>query len=291
MNKTAAVVVTYNRKALLAQCLMHLLEQTAPVDILVIDNASTDGTCEMFADVPESVHYFNTGANLGGAGGFNYGMRKAVELGYEYVWVMDDDSLPEPTAHGELLCADARYGVNYGWLSSQTLWTDGTPCSMNIQKLTKWSKLRDFGMEQKAQYASFVSLFLRAQTIREFGLPYKEFFIWGDDWEFTRRISKRLACYYVPASKVTHACKDNNGSDIVCASADKLGRHEYSYRNDVVIYRQDGVSGYLFLLIRAGVHSAKILIKAQNKGAKLKLMFSSLRRGLRFRPQVEYTER
>ena len=106
MNKTAAVVVTYNRIELLKECVTHLRAQTAPADILIIDNASTDGTGEFFAKAQEGVLYFNTGANLGGAGGFNYGMRKAVELGYEFVWVMDDDTLPEPTAHEKLLEAD-----------------------------------------------------------------------------------------------------------------------------------------------------------------------------------------
>ena len=61
----AAVVVTYNRKALLKKCIDHILKQSAGApDILVIDNASTDGTggfiTEEYKDVPE-VKYYNTG--------------------------------------------------------------------------------------------------------------------------------------------------------------------------------------------------------------------------------------
>ena len=104
MPSIAAVVVTYNRKDLLLECLNCLQaqdfsnapQQNATLDILVIDNASTDNTHEalQFLIEDKAIRYYNTGSNLGGAGGFNYGMRKAVELGYDYVWVMDDDCMP-----------------------------------------------------------------------------------------------------------------------------------------------------------------------------------------------------
>ena len=84
----AAVVVTYNRKALLRQCVASLLGQTwADMDIWVIDNASTDGTGAMLAPLigDGRVHYQNTGGNLGGAGGFEYGLRVAAQQGYDYV--------------------------------------------------------------------------------------------------------------------------------------------------------------------------------------------------------------
>ena len=100
-NKTAAVVVTHNRKELLGQCIDRLLKQREKFcDVIVVDNASTDGTQEMVMHQYKAseVIYVNTGANLGGAGGFQYGVKKAVLSGYEYVWIMDDDTLPEETA-------------------------------------------------------------------------------------------------------------------------------------------------------------------------------------------------
>ena len=287
MNKTAAVVVTYNRKALLQQCISCLLAQTAPCDILIIDNASTDGTGDLFKHSQESLTYFNTGSNLGGAGGFNFGMRKAVEMGYEFVWVMDDDTLPNATAHEKLLEGDKKLNGNYGFLSSLVLWTDGTQCRMNIPKITKWKRLRAFNKMQGVQYASFVSLFLKSDTIKQFGLPYKEFFIWSDDWEYTRRISKKCSCFFVPESTVVHACVTNTGADIVSSPADRLERFRYLYRNDVVLYRMDGFDGFIYLSMRVTFHIIKILLKSENKFKKIKLILSSLREGVKFRPVAE----
>ena len=109
VKKVLAIVVTYNRLDMLKGCLSCLMEQTYPCDILIVDNASTDDTgdwCRALlssgkvSDHPAAalhrIIYENTGANIGGAGGFNYGMKKCVELGYDYAWVMDDDSFAEP---------------------------------------------------------------------------------------------------------------------------------------------------------------------------------------------------
>ena len=136
-SKTAAVVVTYNRKDLLEKCIDRLRQQkNAACDIIIVDNASTDGTADMIKcqyNVPEVI-YMNTGANLGGAGGFQYGVKQAVLLGYEYVWIMDDDTLPQETALYELFEADRELNGKWGFLSSVAYWTDGSICRMNIQK-------------------------------------------------------------------------------------------------------------------------------------------------------------
>ena len=122
-NKTAAVVVTYNRKELLKECIDSLLKQEgAACDIIVVDNASSDGTAELVRDeynIPKVI-YTNTGANLGGAGGFQYGVKKAVLLGYEYVWIMDDDTLPQSTALDKLFEVDRELNGRWGFLSSVT---------------------------------------------------------------------------------------------------------------------------------------------------------------------------
>ena len=137
MNQTAAVVVTYNRKNLLQTCVEKLLAQAGvSCDVIIIDNASTDGTEEMIHTQfhkPEVI-YENTGKNLGGAGGFEYGVQKAVRMGYEYVWIMDDDTLPEKTALGALFAAGEKLDHPWGFLSSVAYWTDGNICRMNIQK-------------------------------------------------------------------------------------------------------------------------------------------------------------
>ncbi len=120
--KVAAVVVTFNRLPMLQKCMDMLENQTVPCDILVVDNASTDGTDEWLLSEQSAgvLVVRNTGANLGGAGGFSYGMRWAAERGYEYIWVMDDDCLPYPDALEKLLDAGEALNGDYGCLFCYT---------------------------------------------------------------------------------------------------------------------------------------------------------------------------
>lgn len=288
MNNIVAIVVTYNRKELLIQCIERLEQQTCPLDIMVIDNASTDGTDKIFENVREHIIYCNTGSNLGGAGGFSYGIKKAIEYGYEYLWILDDDTMPTMTALEYFLIKNKELKGKYGFLSSKVLWKDGTLCTMNKQKRTKWKRIQNFDKSQSVQYASFVSLFIKAEIVKRIGLPYKEFFIWADDWEYTRRISKQEKSYFVPDSLVYHCCNSNIGADIMNTSAERMDRFKYMYRNDVVMYRQDKLEGYLYLFIRNIVHMIRILQKAENKVEKIKLIFKATSEGIRFRPQIEY---
>ena len=291
-NKVAAVVVTYNRLELLRQCVQALGNQSVACDILVVDNASTDGTAQWLTSQPELNHR-NTGGNLGGAGGFNFGMRWAVEAGYEYVWVMDDDTLPQPDALQKLLEADDILNGDYGWLSSVVLWIDGSECKMNRQRLKKsyyeYSPLMKYGLLQ-AEQATFVSLFLRAAAIRRFGLPIKEFFIWGDDIEFTRRIAVRggLPCFMVGQSQVVHAMRDNIGSNIATDFPERIDRYRYAFRNEAYLYRQEGIRKLCYYFARCLLNLYRICRNAaDNRIKRCTVVLASMLKGLFFNPEIE----
>ena len=287
--QTAAVVVTYNRLPLLRKCIEKLCAQTVLCDILVVNNASTDDTASWLDGLQAEgrLQTRNTGANLGGAGGFNYGMRWAVEAGYQYLWVMDDDCLPEADALEKLLEADGLLNGEYGWLSSVALWTDGSKCRMNQQKLLTGVQTR--GSCLPAFQATFVSLFLRAEIVREAGLPISEFFIWGDDTEYTRRISVRMGKpgFVVKDSVVVHAMKNNNGSNIALDDAANLSRYAYAYRNENYLYRQEGGRGMIYFLLRCLYHTLRVLLKARDqRAARISVIWENAIMGFRFNPPV-----
>ncbi len=89
-----AVVVTFNRLALLQRLVERLREIPGIAEILVVDNASGDGTGEWLDDQSDLV-VRRLDRNRGGAGGFHEGLGLAVERGADLVWLMDDDGLPD----------------------------------------------------------------------------------------------------------------------------------------------------------------------------------------------------
>lgn len=290
MNNIVAVIVTYNRKSLLLECIDSLLKQeNISCDILIIDNNSTDGTEIAIKTLDnEKIKYINTGSNLGGAGGFNFGIRKAVELGYEYVWVMDDDCIPKPTALFKLNEAGKKY-KNFGFLSSKVIWMDGNICVMNVQRETMYKNIDcKKNVDTKITMASFVSCFIPVEVIKNVGFPIKEFFIWTDDWEYTRRITKKYQSFYIPESVVVHKTQKNVGANIATEKETRIYRFFYLYRNDIYLYKREGFLGYMYIFARLVYHSAKILFVAKdNRIRRLKQMFSGTIKGFSFNPSIE----
>lgn len=297
MNNIIAVVVTYNRKSLLKECISALLAQTIDdVDVLIVDNHSTDGTFDYLSDIIDNyqVRYFDTGKNLGGAGGFNIGIRKAYELGYEYIWVMDDDTIPYPDCAEKLIKTAKGIDNQFGFLSSYAEWTDGTPCIMNIQTVSpEWITCTDYLEEGilRVDYASFVSMLIRREAVRKCGLPIKEFFIWGDDAEYSWRLSQNYKNYFVYQSKVIHKMGSNKWVDIKTEKDERIGRFFYLYRNRMYLSRKEGKTRGIKNFVHNLMDAMKVInTKQSGKLKKAGIILKGTFMGLSFNPKIEFVD-
>ncbi|MBQ7096320.1 MAG: glycosyltransferase family 2 protein [Clostridia bacterium] len=297
MKKVAVVVVTFNRKDLLCKNIEALLKQSCKEEqeIYIIDNASTDGTYEAILPFIEAgkIQYRNTGKNLGGAGGFHFGMKEALSADHPYLWLMDDDTIPQENALEELLAADQVLEGHYGFLSGTALWKDGSPCKMNKQKtIQNWydeAQHLCHGL-LRCYHATFVSFFIRAEVVKKVGLPIKEFFIWGDDVEYSNRIHKQYPCYIAGKSQVLHDTANNEGSNIARDDASRIGRYRFAYRNEMYIAKQNGLKGLLRQGAKIGLHLARVLLHGDHKFKKWSVILGSSFKGIFFHPKIEYIE-
>lgn len=290
MNNVAAIVVTHNRKELLKECIEALKASTCSVDVIIIDNNSTDDTKEYISDlIGGNVIYKRLKKNLGGAGGFSAGMKYAVKKGYEYVWIMDDDTIVKKDSLEVLLKAKDEISDSFGFISSSVKWIDGSDCKMNRQSYKE--QISDY--EKKGIYpvkaATFVSLLFSSDAIRQIGLPLKEYFIWGDDKEYTLRMSNTFACYNVVDSQVVHKMNNNEGSNITKDDIERINRYYYAYRNDFATARSQGIKDLLIYAAGFILNAVRIILFApSNKIKRLGIMLKGLRDGIAFRPRVRY---
>jgi GT2 family glycosyltransferase len=292
MEKTAAVILTYNRKKLLCRCIDAVTAQKdVCFDILVADGGSTDGTEALFGaegKYPEVI-YYDLGANMGSAG-FYYAIRKAVTLGYENLWLMDDDVIPDETALKQLLRADRYLEGRWGFLVSLACWKDGSLCRANIPKT---APLRFVRVSKKrnlipVKMASWASIMIKAETVRKAGLPIKEYYIGTEDYEYTARISRRFPSYWVTASRVLHAKDENIKADIIKARGDRLERFYYLYRNDVHFYRKYGLQGHVYLVLKFVYTFFRIILfEKGNRNGKIKILIKGYADGFSFDPKPE----
>lgn len=256
--KIIAAIVTYNRLALLKECMSALHTQTVPLsNIVVINNGSTDGTAEWLKE-QKRIHTVNQ-ENLGGSDGFSKGIKIACQMGADWVWVMDDDTVPDSRALEFLIKPLNKEPVsNIGYLCSHVEWTDGSPHLMNVPDVHLFHKdgrpftsmARDGNIIVWA--CSFVSVLISTEAVRKVGLPYKEFYIWGDDAEYTERMT--LAGFlgvYVPTSIVTHKTAVNYSSNIYKDDDKSLWKYKYGIRNALFMVKQKkGLGGYIPKLLK-----------------------------------------
>ncbi|MEX0429640.1 glycosyltransferase family 2 protein, partial [Nocardioides sp. DS6] len=199
--RITAVVVTFNRLGLLQRLLERLDAVAALDEVIVIDNASTDGTSEWLASlddrdagddhrtVPVVAHTLAT--NSGGAGGFHEGLRLAVERGADLVWLMDDDGLPEPDCLDRLL---AETGLDFwgplvvdeaepGRLVFPIRLPGGTRV---VHELADVARAATDGRIDGI-VIPFNGVLVTRELVARIGYPRAEFFIWGDDHEYRLR--------------------------------------------------------------------------------------------------------
>jgi len=241
-----AVVVTHRRLELLRACLDALgAQRRAPEHVLVVDNASGDGTVEAVRAEHPEVEVLGLPTNEGGAGGFHEGLGRAVAGGAEWVWLMDDDTIPQPDALQALLDAPGRLPADEPTpvlLASRAVWDEGALHPMNAPGFERDSPERVVRSARVGlmpiRTATFVSLLVHRDAVARHGLPHKHFFIWSDDIEYTARVLRHDRGYVVPTSVVHHRTKTP-----YTAVSSTGGRFYYHVRNSLYMIRGDAWSG------------------------------------------------
>lgn len=277
----AAVVVAYNRAAMLGDTLDALAAQTRPLDdVIVVDNASTDASKEVAANHRVVTDLVSMTVNLGGAGGFGAGIARALARGADLVWLMDDDTVPSASALSELLRVRHSYPGQPALLACRADWVDGREHPMNTPRerflVSRQLRMRATAMgARQIRTASFVAVLIDARAIREEGLPVADYFLWNDDFEYTARILRHRVGLYVDAARVEHRTASfANSTDV-----DPGPRFLREVRNKVWAFTRSRAFGPLDKAAFSGataVRWARMIAQSPNRRARL----HDLKRGI-----------
>ncbi|AFZ66506.1 glycosyltransferase [Deinococcus peraridilitoris] len=189
----AAVMVTYNRIETLKRALSALSCQSVPLDhIVIVNNGSSDGTTEFLdaaAKTDSRLHIINTGANLGGAGGFKAGVLYASALPVESLWLMDDDIIAAPdclqhlldvAATGYLVVQPARIQLDGTEFPTEEAFNFSNP----LRHPTRPRRGVRKGAVREIITIPFEGPLIRKEVFLRTGLPDESFFILCDDLNF-----------------------------------------------------------------------------------------------------------
>jgi GT2 family glycosyltransferase len=297
--KVIAVIPTFNRLALLKECIDALKKQTFALhDIIVVANGSPEALINWLKQ--ENITTIVLQKAIGSAGGFNEGIKEAYLRGADYIWTVDDDCVATPTALQELINAFNKLTEEddeFGFLGSKAFWKDGSIHLMNVIKphpnfhgKHSAEYYRQKGI-QPSQYCTWVSMLISRKAVAAAGLPIKEFFFWHDDIEYTMRI-ERLGFKggLVEKSVVVHKSDENYQNDIFKDKAQSAWKYRYGLRNQLYGRRFEKSHGSAIrnAIKRMIFWPFKILTKRKDgKWAYIKAVWGSAWESLWFDPPHE----
>ena len=214
MARVVAAIVTYNRSDLLLEAIEAVLAQTHPVErLFVVDNASTDGTPELLRERGlldrDDVELVRLPENRGGAGGFARAVEVCRETEADWMWLQDDDAAPEPDAVERLLAAPPAADPGTAAVVAKVALPDG---SIDANQRGHFRR-RLIPLEESEYrrghfpelgFLSFVGSLVRVDVARRIALPRADFFVWGDDVEYSLRLRREGAIRLVSESVVLH---------------------------------------------------------------------------------------
>jgi len=218
----SVVIVNFNGKRFLQDCLSSILKQTyTSFEVILVDNASHDGSVEFVQEHFPLVKIFIQKENLGFAGGSNAGIREAHG---EYILTLNNDTIVPPDFVSELV-KPMMQDPSVGMCASKMVFPDGRINSTAIcisRSGAAWD--RGMGEIDTGQYDTLEEIFgpcagaalYRRSMLDEIGLFDEDFFLFMEDVDlaFRARLSG-WKCMYVPTARVMHihGGTANAGSD------------------------------------------------------------------------------
>ena len=254
MTKVAAVVLSWNRREDTLACVRSLRGEN--VDVIVVDNASVDGT----ADALEGVEVIRNDRNLGYAGGMNVGIRRALERGADAVLLLNNDVLVEPGSIATLIAdvdgAAAVCPVIVFARDPEQIWYAGATFDptggYNGRHLTDEPN----GVRETERICG-AAVLIRRETLERVGLFDEDLFAYYEDADWSLRAREHgLPLLVTPASRVRHAVSASTGGE---GSPTAL---YYSARNLLTVTERHAPLGFLGTRRRRLVALAALLLQA-----------------------------
>lgn len=238
------VIVTYNRKDAVRNALLRQFKQTVQAQkIILVDNHSTDNTKGYIQDIlddhADQVKYLRLDENLGGSGGFYYGMKAALEEQTDLIAISDDDASYDQDYFEKVIKTAEDNPKDMAFCGAIYENDELHPSTAKFIKSDNTYKFRlatkeDYQKDFYADNWSFVGPVFRRKLIKEVGLPNKDFFIWFDDSEYAIRMHLKGYKYHVVKNAKIYLYTD------VIADRVPLWKKYYGFRNEIYSIKRYG---------------------------------------------------
>jgi len=212
------IILNYNGREDTLACLRSLEHLTYPsVEVVIVDNGSTDGSVDAFRAQHPRFKLIETGANLGFTGGNNIGIRYALDHGADYIMLLNNDTVVAPDLLDPMVQAmeaDPAIGVTgpmiYYYDSPETIWSAGG--GIDWSRGVTWMIGIDeedkgqFGLSPRpVDFVTGCAILARRAVWEKVGLLDDKFFMYYEETEWCVRARRAgFQIVHIPTAMVWH---------------------------------------------------------------------------------------
>ena len=221
--KVGIVIVNYNGLKFQNDAIRSIKEQTYKnCEIIVVDNASTDGSVEVLLEEFSDVKVIQTGDNLGVAAGNNIGIQYALEQGVEYIMLLNNDILLDKNliqillekASEDIITIPKIYYYDKKkmiWSAGGYVdWKKGIPYHIGVNCIDRDT----FSKEKYVEIAPTCCMLIHRKVFRKVGKMDERYFMYFDDTDFcVRALEKGVKILYVPTAVMWHKVSSSSGGE------------------------------------------------------------------------------
>lgn len=212
MQKVFVIIVTYKGHRWYERCFSSLRNSAYPVQTIVIDNASNDGTIEYISEYFPEIHLIVSKENLGFGRANNIGMRYALDHGCDYVFLLNQDAWIEPNSISELVNIHQK-NSEYGILSPMHVTADKKRLYIEIEdgktdhvnSLLSDCYFQSLKDVYTFKYINAAAWLMTRQTLETIGGFDPIFFLYGEDDNYLQRMEYHsIKLGLVPKIQIVH---------------------------------------------------------------------------------------
>lgn len=252
------VVLNYNNFEDTEQCILSLLEVQYPhFSIIIIDNASPDGSGKRLQERFSDIECILSERNDGYAAGNNIGIKRAIALGAEYILILNNDTIVQPQFLTEILNIFTNYD-NVGIATCKILYERTRDIYVSAGRISRMLcaivplAKKDTERICEVNYIAGCAMLIKKEVFDAVGFFDESFFMYYEDVEFSLRVAKKFKLMYTPHGTIFHK---SGGGDLWKNYTPFY--FYYSSRNRIIVFGEKNliVRLYAFFanLVNAGI--------------------------------------
>lgn len=270
-SRVAVILINYNGLEDTLECIESIKKNDMEVDIIVVDNASKVDEGKIIKERYSFVKIIRSDKNLGFSGGNNLAIKYALENNFEYVMLLNNDTIIKSNMISELLKNANENTIAvpkmYYYDDKNIIWYDGgyiskVKGSSNHDNMNKIDN--NYSKNRNCTFATGCCILIHVNILMKIGLLNENYFMYCEDTEYClRALKNNIKILYIPTAQLWHKVSRSTGGSYSNFATYYMTRNRFIYLKEYRTYFY--FSAYIFTLFTRYIRIIQYFIKKDSR--------------------------